>query len=127
MTRYVDTNVLIRIMTNDVPTLAQTAIQEIKNSKSKELIIIDAVLVELFFILEFNKKYGFTRDKIEIIFNGILAIPQFRVSDEATNAFSIYVSHKELDFTDCLLIVSAKNRKENVFSFDKDLNKNLLK
>ncbi len=127
MTRYVDTNVLIRIMTNDVPTLAQTAIQEIKNSKSKELIIIDAVLVELFFILEFNKKYGFTRDKIEIIFNGILAIPQFRVSDEATNAFSIYVSHKELDFTDCLLIVSAKDRKENVFSFDKDLNKNLLK
>ena len=36
MIRYIDTNILIRIMTNDVPELAQTAIQEIKNSKSNE-------------------------------------------------------------------------------------------
>ncbi len=125
MIRYIDTNILIRIMTNDVPELAQTAIQEIKNSKSNELIILDAVLVELFSILEFNKKYGFTRDKIEIIFNGILAIPQFKVSNLATTAFSTYVNHAELDFTDCLLIVSANGKKENAFSFDKDLNKNL--
>ena len=123
--RYIDTNILVRIMTNDLPELAQTAIQEVKNSKLGELIILDAVLVELFFILEFNKKYGFTRDKIGIIFNGILSIPQFKVSNVATNAFNIYISHAELDFTDCLLIISAKGKKENAFSFDKDLNKNL--
>lgn len=123
--RYIDTNILVRIMTNDLPELTQIAIQEVKNSKLGELIILDAVLVELFFILEFNKKYGFTRDKIGIIFNGILAIPQFKVSNVATNAFNIYINHAELDFTDCLLIISAKGKKENAFSFDKDLNKNL--
>lgn len=123
MIRYVDTNILVRIMTNDVPELAQTAIQEVKSSKLGELIILDAVLVELFFILEFNKNYRFARDKIGIIFNGILAIPQFRVSNEARTALSLYVNHKGLDFTDCLLITSAKGKKENTLSFDKDLNK----
>jgi len=123
MTRYVDTNVLVRIMTNDVPELTQTAIQEVKNSKLGELIILDAVLVELFFVLEFNKNYKFPRDKIEIVFNGILAIPQFKISHDAKTAFSIYARHAELDFTDCLLISSAKGRKKSAFSFDNDLNK----
>jgi predicted nucleic-acid-binding protein len=123
MIRYVDTNILIRIMTNDVPDLAQIAIKEIKGSRSGELVILDAVLVELFFILEFNKNYKFARDKIEVIFDGILAIPQFRISHEAKAAFSLYIDHAELDYTDCLLVTSAKGKKENAFSFDKDLNK----
>ena len=125
MMRYVDTDILVRIMTNDVPNLAQKAIQEIKASRTSELIILDAILVELFFILEFNKNYKVTREKIEVIFNGILAIPQFKVSHGSKAAFSLYIDHPELDFMDCLLAVSAHCKRENVFTFDKDLNKAL--
>jgi len=123
MIRFVDTNTLLRIMTNNAPDQAQIAIQEVRTSKYGELVILDAVLVELFFILEFNKNYKFARDKIEIIFNGILAIPQFRISQEAKTAFSLYIDHTELDFTDCLIIISAQGKKEGALSFDKDLNK----
>ena len=75
MIRYIDTNILVRLMTNDVPALAQQAINQVKKSRPGELIIIDAVLVELFFVIEENKQYKFTRDKTAIIFEGLLSIP----------------------------------------------------
>lgn len=121
MIRYVDTNILVRLMTNDVPVLAQEAIRQVQNSRPGELIIIDAVLVELFFVLEFNKRYQFSRDKIAVIFNGIVSIPQFRLSVTAKAAYELFVSNKKLDFTDCLIAVSGKSKQGNVFTFDRDL------
>ena len=123
MIRYVDTNVLVRIMTNDVPELAQKAISEVRASKPKELVILDAALVELFFVLEMNKNYRYSRDKIGVIFNGILNISQFKVSDKSKSAFSLFISHPELDFMDCLIAISAKGRNENALTFDGDLKK----
>ena len=96
MTRYVDTNILVRLMTNDVPALAQEAMGQVQKSRPGELIIIDAVLVELFFVLEFNKRYQFSRDKIAVIFNGILSIPQFKLSDTAKAAYSLFMGALEL-------------------------------
>ncbi|HEY1645344.1 MAG TPA: PIN domain-containing protein [Candidatus Saccharimonadales bacterium] len=121
MIRYVDTNILVRLMTNDVPALAQEAMHQVQKSKPGELIIIDAVLVELFFVLEFNKQYKFSRDKIAIIFNGILSITQFRLSDIAKEAYMLFVHNKKLDFTDCLIAVSGNTKSENVVTFDEGL------
>ncbi len=121
MIRYVDTNILVRLLTNDVPSLAQEAIHQVKKSKPGELIIIDAVLAELFFVLEFNKQYLFSRDKIAIIFNEILSIPQFKLSNIAREAYTLFMQNKKLDFTDCLIAVSGNTKKENVITFDGNL------
>jgi predicted nucleic-acid-binding protein len=126
MTRYVDTNILVRLMTNDIPDLAREAIDTVNKSRPGELIILDAALVELFFVLEANKRYGFAREKIAIIFNGIIAIPQFSISNKAKAAFSIYIGNKKLDFMDCLIAISGNGKKENVLTFDKDLQKILI-
>ena len=121
MIRYVDTNILVRLMTNDVPALAQEAMHQVQKSRPGELVIIDAVLVELFFVLEFNRKYQFSRDKIAVIFNGIMSIPQFKLSDIAKAAYGLFVDIKKLDFTDCLIAVSGNSKKESVITFDGDL------
>ena len=121
MTKYVDTNILIRLMTNDVPSLAQEAIEQIKIYNSGELLIIDAVLVELFFILEVNQQYKLPRNKVALIFEGILSIPQFKLNENSIAAFNLYSKNKELDFTDCLLATLGNNEKERVITFDKDL------
>lgn len=51
MTRYIETNVLVRLTTNDVPELTQQAIRQIDEYRYGELVILDAVLVELFLLL----------------------------------------------------------------------------
>ncbi len=121
MIRFVDTNILVRLMTNDVPDLTQKAMNLVQNSKTNELVIIDSVLVELFFILEFNKQYKFTRDKIGVIFDGILTIPQFKVSEASKVAYELFLSNNKLDFTDCLIAISADKKLSKVVTFDKDL------
>jgi predicted nucleic-acid-binding protein len=113
-------------MTNDIPSLAKEAISEAEKSRPGELVILDAVLVELFFILEENKRYGYTRDKIAIIFDGILTIPQFKISNKAMAAFDLFMKKKKLDFMDCLLAISSEGIKENILTFDKDLQNTLV-
>ena len=121
MTQYVDTNILVRLMTNDVPNLAEEVIKQINKGRSGELVIIDAVLVELFFVLEMNPQYKLPREKIALIFNGILSIPQFKLSESSITAFKLYASNEKLDFTDCLLATLGNNKKGHVMTFDKDL------
>ncbi len=121
MIRYIDTNILVRLMTNDVPALAQQAINQVKKSRPGELIIIDAVLVELFFVIEENKQYKFTRDKTAIIFEGLLSIPQFKLSETAKAAYNLFVNNKKLDFTDCLIAVSGNCKRESIITFDGNL------
>lgn len=121
MIRFVDTNILLRLMTNDVPSLAQKAINLVQDSQTNELVIIDSVLVELFFILEFNKQYKFSRDKIAIIFNGILSVPQFKISDTSKAAYKLFLNNKKLDFTDCLIAIHADKKIDKVITFDRDL------
>ncbi len=121
MTRYVDTNVLVRLMTNDVPELAHQAIEQIDEYGYGELVILDAVLAELFFVLEFDPLYGFSRRDTVLIFEGLLSISQFQVSELALSAFELFSDHEKLDFADCLLAVAGGLQKSAVMTFDKDL------
>ena len=49
MTRYVDTNVLVRLMTNDVPELAHQAIEQIDEYGYGEFVILDPVTGRVIF------------------------------------------------------------------------------
>jgi predicted nucleic-acid-binding protein len=121
MTRYVDTNILVRIMTNDVPELTKEAIAQVERSRPNELLILDAVLVELFFVLEAGARYHFPRTRSALIFNGILDTPQFKVSEMARAAFVLFTQHPKLDFMDCLLAAASNGQEASLMTFDKDL------
>jgi predicted nucleic-acid-binding protein len=116
--RYVDTNVLIRVITGDNPTLAAEAITEIQSSAQNELCILDAVLVEVCFVLEFHE-YKMARTDIAEALQTLIATPQIFVPEITMNALKLYKQHPELDYTDCLLFITGG--KAGVVTFDGDL------
>lgn len=121
MNRYVDTNILVRIMTNDVPHLAEQAFDEIQRARSGELLVTDEVLDELFTLLERNALYKLPRQSIVKLAEGIIKTPQFELSAASLDAFDLYAKHPKLDFVDCLLAAKAGKKRARVLTFDKEL------
>lgn len=121
--KYIDTNVLVRVITGDDKALAEKAIAQIQSGAQNEFSILDAVLVELCFVLEFHG-YKMSRLDIATAIETLLAIPQIFVTDATHRALRLYKEHSKLDYTDCLLfVVGGKN---GIVTFDDDLRKILM-
>lgn len=124
MNKLVDTNILVRIMTNDIADKATEAIEQIESHSPGELRVDDVVLVELFFVLEHHAKYRFKRETIAELFRAIvLPTPQFKFGEFTTSAFEIFATHPELDYVDCLLAAKADSLGFGIMTFDQELNK----
>jgi predicted nucleic-acid-binding protein len=121
--RYLDANVLVRLITGDDRALAEQAIETIEGGSQGEFEIIDAILVELCFILEFHP-YKMEREDITNAIEALADTPQVTVSDQTRAALRLYRKHSKLDYADCLLTVLGG--KQGVVTFDKDLQKELL-
>ncbi len=121
--KYIDTNVLVRVITGDNKILADQAIAQIQSGAQNEFSILDAVLVELCFVLEFHDYKMLRKDIVEAI-ETLIAVPQISVTDNTINALKLYKEHSKLDYADCLLY--AVGGKEGVLTFDNDLRKILL-
>ena len=121
--KYIDTNVLVRVITGDNQTLATQAINEIQRGGQNEFYILDAVLVELCFVLEFHA-YKMTRDNISEALKTLVATSQISIADTSLRALELYEQNPKLDYADCLLW--ATGGKDGVLTFDSDLAKALL-
>lgn len=121
--KYLDTNILVRVITGDDQTLAAQAIATIEGGAQNEFSIIDAILVELCFILEFHA-YRMQRTDIADAVETLIATPQITVSEPTKQTLRLYREHPKLDYADCLLFVLGG--KHGVVTFDKDLQKELL-
>lgn len=116
--QLIDANVLIRCILNDCPEMTEKAVE-----------IIDAgaytkpeILAEVVYVLQ--KVYAVQRPKIKDMLQNILEIIHCQEKECVLYAMDIYASIS-LDFVDCLLIAYHKINHENIFSFDKKLNKHL--
>jgi predicted nucleic-acid-binding protein len=118
--KYIDTNVLVRVITGDDEELAEQAIDQIQGGAHNEFGIIDAVLVELCFILEFHD-YKMTRTDIVDAIEALVVIPQISVTGNTVRVLKLYREYPKLDYADCLLFVLGG--KDGVLTFDNDLRK----
>src|SRR5476649_2935554 len=121
--RHLDMNVLVRVITGDDHALAEQAIETIEGGSQGEFEVIDGILVELCFILEFHT-YKMERGDIANAIEALADTPQVTVSDQTRAALGLYRTHPKLDYADCLLAVLGG--KQDVVTFDKDLQKELL-
>lgn len=122
--KYIDSNVLIRIITGDNPKAAHLALQTIEAAAQGEYIVDTTVLVEVCFVLEFHD-YKMQRKDIADALLALASATQVSMSKQAVNALTLYKKHTKLDFTDCLLFVLGG--KDGVYTFDKEFSKTLLK
>lgn len=116
--QLIDANVLIRCILNDCPEMTEKAVE-----------IIDAgaytkpeILAEVVYVLQ--KVYSVQRPKIKDMVKNILDIVHCQEKECVLYAMDIYTSIA-LDFVDCLLVAYHRINHENIFSFDKKLNKHL--
>jgi predicted nucleic acid-binding protein len=119
--KYVDTNVLIRLITDDVPPLRKQAEAWLTSHAPRELFVPDIVFCEIFFVLEHNPLYGLSRPSVCERLGIVLQSSALDYSHEARLALDLAARNLKLDFTDCLLAVSAGMKSDKLLSFDKDL------
>ena len=121
---YLDSNIIIRIITGDTPELAEELLATIEQSKKNEFYISATVLVEVCFVLEFHD-YAMLRADIYKAINTLISAPQLNISEDAAYALNIYKKFPKLDFTDCYLLALAKQNNAKVLTLDKDLQKSI--
>lgn len=121
MIAYVDTNVLVRHLTNDPPDQARraTAILEC----AERLILTDVVVAELVYVLE--SYYERPRRQITELVHSLLALSPIAVSnhDLLLQALELY-EHTPLDFAEAYLAAAAElTGVGTVASFDRALDR----
>lgn len=116
--QIIDANVILRCILDDCPEMTSKAVEVIDNGAYTKPEIISEVVYVL------QKVYSLQRLQIKIMINNILDVVSCPEDECIRMAIDIY-SSISLDFVDCLLIAYHRVNKENVFSFDKKLNKHL--
>jgi predicted nucleic-acid-binding protein len=99
-----DTNVLVRYLTQDDPAQAQKATQAIEEgvAQGEVFYITSIVLCELVWVLE--DAYGYSRSDIQAVLDHILRTAQFRFDNKGQlwHAFNDYQTGRA-DFSDYLI------------------------
>ena len=117
--QLIDANVIIRCILDDCPEMTSKAVKVIDNGAYTKPEIISEVVYVL------QKVYSIQRPQIKNMVNDILDVVDCTEEKCVRMATDIY-SSISLDFVDCLLIAYHKINNENIFSFDKKLNKHLV-
>lgn len=121
MTAFVDTNVLVRHLTGDPPTLAVRATRYLEGAD--ELLLPDLILAEIAYVLE--SFYETPRAKVAETLRAVLAFPAITVVDAglAQRAVEVYDVHR-LDFAEAYLVASAERSGIGVVaSFDRSIDR----
>ena len=78
MTEFIDTNVLIRLLTGDPPDLAARAATYLQDAE--QLLLVDLILAEVVYVLE--SFYEQPREQIAQLARSVIAFPAITVADE---------------------------------------------
>jgi predicted nucleic-acid-binding protein len=120
----VDTNVLVRIITQDDPIRVKKAYALIEHYGSREIFVCHGVLLETYFVL--RKKYQLSKEEILEDFEELLKIPQFCFEYEPPVRLAISKAAKGYSFNDALIgeIGASRNLKTHTFDTELKDNKN---
>ena len=119
---FVDTDVLIRLLTGDIPQ-KQAAAQWLFNQVEKgeiTLLAPDTVIADAVFVLASPRLYHLQREVVRDLLASLIGLPHFRVQNkqDLLRALEIYASTK-LDFGDTMIIASMEEQDAQIlYSYD---------
>jgi predicted nucleic-acid-binding protein len=121
-----DTNILVRYLTQDDPRQAQVATEVIEKAveENEVMLIQPLVLCELVWVLQ--SAYGFRKPKIITVLDRIMRTAQFEIPQKDTAWLALHDFHRGRgDFSDCYLgRANEKIGAEYTLTFDKSLEDN---
>ena len=118
MAKLIDANVILRHLLRDIEEQAEQARIIIAGGAYTTA----EVLAEVVYVLE--KLYLVPREKIVLALSALLGEVSVEHVDAVLKALEVFQSQR-LDFVDCVLIGRACVLGDDVFTFDKKLNKAL--
>lgn len=115
-----DTNVLLRLLLNDIPEQHAAAKRLIQEAES-QLVVTDIAMIELVFVLE--RYYVLTREQVGEAVMGIVQLNKISANRALFEAvLPLYIDHPALSFEDCCLSAYAKlTNAQPLWTFDKKL------
>jgi predicted nucleic-acid-binding protein len=113
--KAVDTNVVVRILTNDDPLQARKAI---KVFEAEDVFVPITVLLETEWVLRYS--YGLKRSVILKALRELLDLPQVATSDNAAVNMALSAYERGIDFADALHVSLSVNA-DSFFTFDQAL------
>jgi len=119
--RFLDTNIFIRFLTDDVPEKVDACEEIFKKAVEKQetLFTTDLVIAEIVWVLEsfYELQKNEIQDKVEKILNTPNLICPHK--DLILNALILY-SEKNIDYIDaCNALILKENGIEELYSYDK--------
>ncbi len=124
---YIDTDVIIRLLTSD-DLKKQKAVSVLFEKVETGKIVLFApatVIADCVYVLSSSRLYNLSRIKIRDLLTTFIRIPNFKVENKQSvlNALDFY-SSTNLDFRDAYLISSALQSKDKtVYSYDHDFDR----
>lgn len=125
--RYVDTNVLVRLLTHDDPKKDAEAVSLFSRVEdgSIQLSAPDTVIADAVFVLSSPRQYGLTRMRIAELLIPLVQLPHFHVNnrDIVIRALEIYGSIR-IDFGDAMIVAAMQAAgATELYSYDTDFNR----
>ncbi len=122
---FVDTNIIIRYLTQDDPDQAARAKQVLDQVAAGTLLVTtsETIIGELVFVLSSPRLYDLPRDEIRYHLTAILSMRGLRVPHKRMylRALELYATTPRLDFADALSIAHMERSKlTTILSFDTD-------
>ena len=121
MTAFVDTNVLVRHLTNDPPHQAARATRFL--AEADQLWLADLIVAELVYVLE--SFYEVPRPTVAMLARSVIAFPAIETIDPALllRALQVYELDR-LDFAEAYLVAQAEVAGADGFvSFDRAIDR----
>lgn len=112
----VDTNLLIRLATNDVAADRNAVIRLIE---SNEIRVPKTVLLEVEWVL--RSRYAYSDDQVLAFFEYLADLPSVYLEDEESVRWAITAAATGIDFADAMHLSSAVTASEHFYTFDKPL------
>jgi len=118
---YLDTNVVVRHLTQDPPAQGKAATAFL--AAADDLVLVDLVLAELVYVLE--SFYRVPRAKVAAMARSVIGFPAISTQDEGVLLRAVEVYERErLDFAEAYLVACAEDSGlRAVASFDRSIDR----
>ena len=116
--RLIDADVILRFILHDSEDMYKQAVQVISEGAWTRV----EVIAEVVYVL--TKLYKISREDVSYSIKIVLGLVRIEDKQAMIETLKIF-SESSLDFVDCVLIGRNHILEEEVFSFDKKLNKHL--
>lgn len=124
---FVDTDVIIRLLTGDDKKKQDAASVLFKKVESKKLTLTapETVIADSVYVLSSPRLYHLNRTNVQALLLPLLRLPYFKVRNRrlTIRALDIYAA-TNLDFGDAVIVAyMERGKSRTLYSFDKDFDK----